>query len=54
MAPAAPFLSQARLAIPADACAKAFEEGRALDQHAVLLLAADCLPHRTGPGPKAH
>ncbi|MCW5633613.1 MAG: winged helix-turn-helix domain-containing protein [Rubrivivax sp.] len=44
LAPLAPYLAQARAAIPAEDYAKAFEEGRALDQAAVMQLAADCLP----------
>ena len=44
MAPLEPFLSQARAALAADAHAKAYEEGRALDDRSIVLLAADCLP----------
>jgi non-specific serine/threonine protein kinase len=47
MAPLAPFLSQARSALAADAHAKAFEAGRALDERSILVLAADCLPCKT-------
>jgi predicted ATPase/DNA-binding winged helix-turn-helix (wHTH) protein len=46
IAPLAPFLAQVRSAISGEAYAKAFDEGRALDQRSVLSLAADCLPRR--------
>ena len=48
LAPLAHYLTQARSATSADAYALAFDEGRALDQRSVLLLAADCLPRRAG------
>ncbi|HEY2560068.1 MAG TPA: winged helix-turn-helix domain-containing protein [Caldimonas sp.] len=48
MAPLAPFLTTARSAMPADAFEEAFDEGRALNQRSILLLAADCLPRRAG------
>ncbi|MCW5633617.1 MAG: winged helix-turn-helix domain-containing protein [Rubrivivax sp.] len=44
LAPLARYFAQARAAAPAEAYAKAFDEGRALDQTAVMQLAADCLP----------
>jgi tetratricopeptide (TPR) repeat protein len=46
MAPLAPFLAQVRSAISGEAYAKAFDEGRALDQRSIISLAADCLPRR--------
>ena len=46
MAPLEPCLSQARSAIAADAYAKAYDEGRALDDRSILLLAADCSTRR--------
>ncbi len=43
MAPLEPFLSQARSGLAADAYAKAYDEGRRLDDRSIVLLAADCL-----------
>jgi len=48
LAPLEPFLAQARSAIAAEQHARAFDEGRALDQPSILLLAAACLPRRRG------
>ncbi len=46
MAPIEPFLSQARSGLATESYAKAHDEGRALDDRSIVLLAADCLPRR--------